>query len=180
MVTTLNFTLDTINTYWGQLVNSFNPKTTIIREHRDRWTKVNNTVKRVIDRFNEGFNPALNDVTAPIELTNSVGFSPCYLVWLSNSEITPEKQSATPIIPCMCTDQEYTYYDYYKTDKTSTTLLYDFDAGNQVIYITNSLNPTATFTISTSSNNVTYTLNSFDSSDNSRLKAVRVYNKDES
>ena len=148
-------TLDTINTYWFNFIGSFNPKTTIIREHRDRWK----AALPVIDRFNEGFNPALTEVSTPTDLTNTVGFSPCYLVWLANSEITPEKQSATPIIPCLCTDTSYTYANAV----ISSTTKYQITINGLIYFITSSLNNGTIITgRDSASDTATYTLDSYD------------------
>lgn len=51
--------MDTINTWWDDL--KWNGKTTISRQHMDRWLgKDGSLLRNRIDRYSEGFNPTLN------------------------------------------------------------------------------------------------------------------------
>lgn len=111
---TIKFALsmDTINTYWSAV--KWSAQTTIIREHRDRYyphadiMDTSSKYQRAIDRYQEGLNPAKDRFNyqkmraAYYEDENQ----PAYLVWLSNAEITPEKQSANPIITGYCFEDE--------------------------------------------------------------------------
>ena len=101
-------TMDTIQTFWDDFV--FSKKTTIIREHRNRWRKDG---QRNFDLFDEGMHPAFDVLSNPVEIkpktTAFTTYGKCYLVWLANAEITPEKQGSTPIVPCIFFDNEYTF-----------------------------------------------------------------------
>lgn len=139
----LTMTLDTINTFWDDF--KWSSKTSIIREHRDRWTVDN---KRLIDRFNEGLQPALDKLTSPTKVpTASNAFSnygKLYLVWLSNAEITPDKQTATPIIPCLLTQTKYQYSaatTYSQRSFEPNTYM----SPGKSMFITDSVNPNSEF-----------------------------------
>lgn len=55
----LNLVMDTINTWWDDL--KWNGKTTISRQHMDRWLGMDgSSLRNRIDHYSEGFNPTLN------------------------------------------------------------------------------------------------------------------------
>lgn len=106
---TVAFTLsmDTVNTWWDEL--SWNPKTTIQRQHGDRFYPTTNKLKlfRKIDFYNEGLNPALSYGTDeyPIEGgTYSHIDTNWYLIYKSRPDINPE-ETANPISVLLVADE---------------------------------------------------------------------------
>ena len=113
--------LDTINSFWDDL--KWSARTLITREHVDRFKKVGDKIIRVIDKWDEKLDPAKTRIQYQAEISQK--FQPgnnWYLIWLSNSEVTPDKQSSLPIIPCFCSDQDFTY----ENQKTYTATSWAF------------------------------------------------------
>lgn len=116
--------LDTINSFWDDL--KWSARTLITREHVDRFKKVGDKIIRVIDKWDEKLDPAKTRIQYQAEISQK--FQPgnnWYLIWLSSSEVTPDKQSSLPIIPCFCSDQDFTYEakkTYSVTEKTLENL----------------------------------------------------------
>ena len=139
--------MDTIQTYWDDF--EFSKKTTIIREHQNRWNKDGT---RSFDLFDENMHPSFDGLSTPVEIkpktTAFTDYGKCYLVWLANSEITPEKQESTPIVPCLFFDNKYTFLptavssnsdfvisdplkEYYITSSTGDSGLVDIIKGSE-------------------------------------------------
>lgn len=75
--------MDTINTWWDDLV--WNGKTTISRQHMDRFSSISGgSLTNRIDRYNEGFNPTLNNE----QVTYQVDGVTCYIVYKTRDGIT--------------------------------------------------------------------------------------------
>lgn len=134
----LALSMDTINTYWSQV--KWSAKTAIQREHRDRWQKSGSNYKRLIDRYQEGLNPVKDNVIMSRELAIPE-YHEGYLVWLANKGITPDVQSATPIIPCYCKRDSFTFeaeQDYGSTKIEDTIIQLQGITGNNtgVYYLT--------------------------------------------
>ena len=113
--------LDTINSFWDDL--KWSSRTLITREHVDRFKKVGDKIIRVIDKWDEKLDPAKTRIQYQAEIAQK--FQPgnnWYLIWLSSSEVTPDKQSSLPIIPCFCSDQDFTY----ENQKTYTATSWAF------------------------------------------------------
>lgn len=113
--------LDTINSFWDDL--KWSARTLITREHVDRFKKVGDKIIRVIDKWDEKLDPAKTRIQYQAEIAQK--FQPgnnWYLIWLSSSEVTPDKQSSLPIIPCFCSDQDFTY----ENQKTYTATSWAF------------------------------------------------------
>ena len=113
--------LDTINSFWDDL--KWSARTLITREHVDRFKKVGDKIIRVIDKWDEKLDPAKTRIQYQAEISQK--FQPgnnWYLIWLSSSEVTPDKQSSLPIIPCFCSDQDFTY----ENQKTYTATSWAF------------------------------------------------------
>lgn len=113
--------LDTINSFWDDL--KWSSRTLITREHVDRFKKVGGKIIRVIDKWDEKLDPAKTRIQYQAEIAQK--FQPgnnWYLIWLSSSEVTPDKQSSLPIIPCFCSDQDFTY----ENQKTYTATSWAF------------------------------------------------------
>lgn len=113
--------LDTINSFWDDL--KWSARTLITREHVDRFKKVGDKIIRVIDKWDEKLDPAKTRIQYQAEIAQK--FQPgnnWYLIWLSSSEVTPVKQSSLPIIPCFCSDQDFTY----ENQKTYTATSWAF------------------------------------------------------
>lgn len=70
----ITFTLDVVNTYQSQITNSANFKNVkVLRQHKDRWIKSNDTYFRIYDKVDEGLGELSQDVyeTQPISTTES-------------------------------------------------------------------------------------------------------------
>lgn len=71
-----------------------------------------------------------------------------YLVWIANKAITPDVQSATPIIPCYCKRNSFTFeqeHDYSKSEKIESTIiqLQDITGKNTGVYYLTTTNSDA-------------------------------------
>lgn len=131
--------MDTINSWWDFMY--WNSKTSIQREHMDRYRKKNDAWIRYIDPYNEGMNPAKD---RRISKTNLTGIGDnSYLIWISNGEITPDKQSPTPLVPMYCKDEKFTMKqaaDYGSTKIEDTIVKLQNITGTKtgVFYLTTS------------------------------------------
>lgn len=125
--------MDTINSWWDFMY--WNSKTSIQREHMDRYRKKNDAWIRYIDPYNEGMNPAKD---RRISKTNLTGIGDnSYLIWISNGEITPDKQSPTPLVPMYCKNNSFTLASQ-KQYTTTSAPLYDSSYHTKDFYITTS------------------------------------------
>lgn len=103
----LHLSLDTLNTYWSAgIVESLSPKTTIIREHEDRFKKIskdklNIIVAPTIDRFNEGLNPVKDVCHYRYALKSNTESTPVserwYVIYATRDDISVNDTS-NPII----------------------------------------------------------------------------------
>lgn len=114
-----NLSMDTINTFWDFM--DWNAKTMIQREHVDRYKKKYGAWIRNIDPYNEGMNPAKDNRIRKRNLSQKT-YEGSYLIWMSNGEITPDKQSSTPLIPMFCKDKEFTLEQKKKYSDTEAAL----------------------------------------------------------
>ena len=125
--------MDTINSWWDFMY--WNSKTSIQREHMDRYRKKNDAWIRYIDPYNEGMNPAKD---RRISKTNLTGIGDnSYLIWISNGEITPDKQSPTPLVPMYCKNNSFTLASQ-KQYTTTSAPLYVSSYHTKDFYITTS------------------------------------------
>lgn len=125
--------MDTINSWWDFMY--WNSKTSIQREHMDRYRKKNDAWIRYIDPYNEGMNPAKDRRISKTNLTDTGDNS--YLIWISNGEITPDKQSPTPLVPMYCKNNSFTLASQ-KQYTTTSAPLYDSSYHTKDFYITTS------------------------------------------
>ena len=103
----LHLSLDTLNTYWSAgIVESLSPKTTIVREHEDRFKKIskdklNIIVAPTIDRFNEGLNPVKDVCHYRYALKSNTESTPVserwYVIYATRDDISVNDTS-NPII----------------------------------------------------------------------------------
>ena len=106
---TVAFTLsmDTVNTWWDEL--SWNPKTTIQRQHGDRFYRTNNRLKlfRKIDFYNEGVNPALTEgregsiIRSEVLPQSNLNW---YLIYKTRDSVSPDDVS-NPVSVMLLTEQ---------------------------------------------------------------------------
>lgn len=87
---------------------------------------------------------------------------------MSNSEITPDKQSATPIIPCMLFDNPY----MYATGRSGLDCT--LANGNNIYFITSS-NAGGLISITIGNKTISHTMNSYNPDLQAYLRAIRVY-----
>lgn len=143
----VRFTLsmDTINTFWDIL--DWNPQTLIQREHVDRYyphvdpLSTSKVYQRYIDKYQEGLNPVKDRYSqTKMQYTGYSDYDRYngYLVWLSNSEITPDHQAANPLIPCFCSDTEITVKSEKKYDTDVVYLDKITTNQKQYLYLTTS------------------------------------------
>ena len=125
--------MDTINSWWDFMY--WNSKTSIQREHMDRYRKKNDAWIRYIDPYNEGMNPAKDRRISKTNLTDTGDNS--YLIWISNGEITPDKQSPTPLVPMYCKNNSFTLASQ-KQYPTTSAPLYVSSYHTKDFYITTS------------------------------------------
>lgn len=125
--------MDTINSWWDFMY--WNSKTSIQREHMDRYRKKNDAWIRYIDPYNEGMNPAKDRRISKTNLTDTGDNS--YLIWISNGEITPDKQSPTPLVPMYCKNNSFTLASQ-KQYTTTSAPLYVSSYHTKDFYITTS------------------------------------------
>lgn len=103
----LHLSLDTLNTYWSAgIVESLSPKTTIVREHEDRFKKIskdklNIIVAPTIDKFNEGLNPVKDVCHYRYALKSNTESTPVserwYVIYATRDDISVNDTS-NPII----------------------------------------------------------------------------------
>ena len=103
----LVLSIDSINTYWNDL--NWNPKTTIQRQHQDRWyksTNISSLVKR-IDKYNEGLNPTLNEFKSKTKITypNEAKEHKWYLIYKTRDGITVDN-TTNPVSAMLLADKE--------------------------------------------------------------------------
>lgn len=103
----LVLSIDSINTYWDDL--NWNPKTTIQRQHQDRWyksTNISSLVKR-IDKYNEGLNPTLNEFKSKTKINypNEAQEHKWYLIYKTRDGITVDN-TTNPVSAMLLADKE--------------------------------------------------------------------------
>lgn len=103
----LILSIDSINTYWDDL--SWNPKTTIQRQHQDRWYKSTNisSLIKCIDKYNEGLNPTLNEFKSRTKITypNEAEEHKWYLIYKTRDGITVDN-TTNPVSAMLLADKE--------------------------------------------------------------------------
>ena len=128
----LSLEMDTLNTFQGYY--TFDKKTNIIREHRDRFynekiidSSSKETYAMKIDEVDEGYQPILyNNENTPL------GFSPCYLVFRSNNKADPDIGATAPVYDVLLAYDKPVEktLNYYQIDlskvKTNETVNYFF------------------------------------------------------
>lgn len=105
-----HLSMDTINTWWDEL--SWNAKTTIQRQHGDRFDKfLTNGSKtrliRKIDYYNEGINPILNHNKGSELLRSEVlpdTVLNWYLIYKTKDSLSPD-DTTNPVSAMLLTDQ---------------------------------------------------------------------------
>lgn len=106
---TVAFTLsmDTVNTWWDEL--SWNPKTTIQRQHGDRFYQTEDKLHlfRKIDRYNEGLNPSLttglSDYPVETALFDDLHTN-WYLIYKARDDLRPE-DTTNPVSVMLLSDE---------------------------------------------------------------------------
>lgn len=137
-----HLSMDTINTWWDEL--SWNAKTTIQRQHGDRFDKFltgqsRTRLVRAIDRYNEGINPILNVGFRPDTLRSEVlpdSVLNWYLVYKTKEGMTPDN-TTNPISVMLLADESLLINK--GGESTSNTLETTFDEltpNNQIVWIT--------------------------------------------
>ena len=140
-----HLSMDTINTWWDEL--SWNAKTTIQRQHGDRFDKFltgqsRTRLVRAIDRYNEGINPILNVGFRPDTLRSEVMPDTVlnwYLIYKAKDGLTPDN-TINPLSVMLLTDQSLLIQE--GGEGTSNTLNTNFDdltPNNQVIWFTQAM-----------------------------------------
>lgn len=165
--------LDTLNTFWNEL--SWNPKTTIIREHRDRYYSSpisTNTYLRKIDKYNEGINPIKSVLSRDDKVEEStLRNNKWYLMYMANEGITPDN-TTNPVSAMLISDTSVPIYPAISGSDKSYTLS-SLISTNKLLFITGSglpENDTSYFKIGTA----TYTLNKAGSNnDRSRVFMIK-------
>lgn len=121
MTVELSLAMDTVATYWDQI--SFNDKTTLIREHKDRFVVpssdiyVNSVLTRKVDDVDEGVNTTqIKDQTITIldtALPNSTVRPRLQNLWylVYRSEFEGLDQNQNPVNCYLCADEDLTVGD---------------------------------------------------------------------
>lgn len=138
MTVELSLAMDTVATYWDQI--SFNDKTTLIREHKDRFVVpssdiyVNSVLTRKVDDVDEGVNTTqIKDQTITIldtALPNSTVRPRLQNLWylVYRSEFEGLNQNQNPVNCYLCADENLTVEDnpyvHWNTDDLDTTKCY--------------------------------------------------------
>ena len=105
--------------------------TQIIREHQDRWTKLNNTYYAVVDKYSEGINGVSKDCLTGDELYQ---YAKMYVVQISKNATTPDTVDTHPYDVYVCYDTSIHFSD------AGTTILADYQ-------IPAAANPTKTYLV---------------------------------
>lgn len=138
MTVELSLAMDTVATYWDQI--SFNDKTTLIREHKDRFVVpssdiyVNSVLTRKVDDVDEGVNTTqVKDQTITIldtALPNSTVRPRLQNLWylVYRSEFEGLDQNQNPVNCYLCADENLTVEDnpyvHWDTSDLDTTKCY--------------------------------------------------------
>ena len=80
--------------------------TQIIREHQDRWKKVNSTFYAVVDKYSEGLGMVAKDTLLS---SSTIQASPMYAVQISRNATTPNLTDKTPYGTYFCFDSARTW-----------------------------------------------------------------------
>lgn len=128
----LVMTLDTVQTFFTRL--QWSDKTQIIRETRDRITKLNgNTYLRKIDRYNEGMNPIKAQNANKATINSEIG-GKWYLTYMSNPGTTQDS-TGNPMFMGLLSDVPYLIYPAVSNDDITYSWNY---FKNKIVYITSS------------------------------------------
>ena len=138
MTVELSLAMDTVATYWDQI--SFNDKTTLIREHKDRFVVpssdiyVNSVLTRKVDDVDEGVNTTqIKDQTITIldtALPNSTVRPRLQNLWylVYRSEFEGLDKNQNPVNCYLCADENLTVEDnpyvHWNTEDLDTTKCY--------------------------------------------------------
>lgn len=174
----LVLSIDSINTYWDDL--SWNPKTTIQRQHQDRWyksTNISSLVKR-IDKYNEGLNPTLNEFKSKTKITypNEAKEHKWYLIYKTRDGITVDN-TINPVSAMLLADKGLQIEPTINNEPLVVNVLGYWKTNNwkntSYIFITDSGLVNAVVSSSISSSNV-INLGSYNASHNDYLRAIRM------
>lgn len=160
----LNLVMDTINTWWDDL--KWNGKTTISRQHMDRWLGMDgSSLRNRIDHYSEGFNPTLNWA----QKEELIEGTRCYVVYKTRDGITQD-DIINPISATV-------FYDEAKVISTQKnnpiqTLGPTWDTGSYY-FITSTGTENASLRVSATTP-YTITFDSYSDSRNAYLRAVRI------
>ena len=159
----LVMTLDTVQTFFTRL--QWSDKTQIIRETRDRITKLNgNTYLRKIDRYNEGMNPIKAQNTSKVTINSEIG-GKWYLTYMSNPGTTQDS-TGNPMFMGLLSDVPYLIYPTVSNDDKTITIS---TTDEYIIYITDSsVGDGASVTVGST----TYTFGT--AKGNATLRAIKI------
>lgn len=149
----VNLYLDTLNTLKYYITNNLDDKTTIIREHRDRWKLVNGQLIAIVDKYAEDLNVAKTEQTTRVELNNSNLF----YVQISANATTTNNTDTHPYKNLICYENT-TQIDPAGTSAGTYTVpvdnhVYTFLEGT-ITYKTSSTASTNSYTIGASTKSV--------------------------
>lgn len=175
----LTLSIDSINTYWNEL--SWNPKTTIQRQHQDRWYKSTNISSLVknIDKYNEGLNPTLNEFKSKTKITypNEAKEHKWYLIYKTRDGITVDN-TTNPVSAMLLADKELPIEPAIENKPLTVNVLDYWNTNNwkdtSYIFITDSGLVDAVLTSVTYSGAPAIQLGSYNKSNNDYLRVVRI------
>ena len=121
--------------------------TQIIREHQDRWTKLNNTYYAIVDKYSEGISVVKDTLLS----SSSVQASSMYAVQISRNATTPDLTDKTPYGTYFCFDSARTWESGQSSATQYTLGAATYYNINKSILITEGQ---TTFTNQTGTNNI--------------------------
>ena len=181
MTVELSLAMDTVATYWDQI--SFNDKTTLIREHKDRFVVpssdiyVNSVLTRKVDNVDEGVNTTqIKDQTITIldtALPNSTVRPRLQNLWylVYRSEFSGTDVNQSPVNCYLCADEDL------QVESSSGDVTWNTDDldDNKIYYAIVRDNPNATIAVENGSSVIrTYQLGGAHSS-STTYKVFKLY-----
>lgn len=161
----LNLVMDTINTWWDDL--KWNGKTTISRQHMDRWLGMDgSSLRNRIDHYSEGFNPTLNWA----QKEESIEGTRCYVVYKTRDGITQDEVEK-PISALVLYDDPVVVAKKKNNPVIGNVLFNTYLDVGDIMFITGSgLVEGANIRFS----NATFTLNQYNEENNDYLRMFRI------
>ena len=178
--------MDTIATFWDTIQTSMTDKSTVVREHRDRFYKVTGALRegslliRKIDPVSEGIQVA-NKVMTQDKIINDINTSTNVNKWylIYRTEVNKDNLSDVPIKCYLCADKSIKF-------NTNNNFVVNFKTSelnkDYTYYLVDTLsNKSATELASVTYNPqegtspVTYTLGSKMTSPDTTMKVIRIF-----